>query len=159
METPPAGPSRLSSVADIGIAAGLGALGAGVLLAPHFAEGGADAEVRTLRISVAVLSIFTAALWILVRRAGRELRRMEELLTDVRFGAGTRRDRDAVDILVQALRTTDARARETALRTLRKISGLDLGPDPVPWEQWWTAARPTFVRSGAPPEQGPAGKK
>ena len=157
METPPEGSSRLSAVADIVIAAGLGLLAAGVVLAPYISGGGAEAEVRALRVSVAILCVITAVLWLLVRRAGRDLRRMDELLTDVRFGSGTRRDRDAVDILVRALGTPDARARETALRTLRKISGLELGPDPGPWEQWWAAARPTFVRSGAPPEKAASG--
>jgi len=121
-----------------------------VLGGPLFGREGAD-RVRALETVLALFCLATAYLVFRVRRMGRKLAAVEDLLSDVRFGPGTKRDRDAVDILVQALRVTDEGARTTALRTLRKISGIDLGEDPAPWEEWWTVARSTFVRPGPPP--------
>jgi hypothetical protein len=105
------------------------------------------------------LCLFMAYVYLQVRRLRRRVVAAEDLLADVRFGPGTKRDRDAVDILLHALRTSDANARETALRTLRKITGLDLGEDPRPWEEWWSVARNTFVRMGGAPGGSPAEKK
>lgn len=118
-----------------------------------------EEQQRAQRIAVGLLCFLCAFLWFHSRRLRRRIGAAEDLLADVRFGPGTKRDRDAVDILVQALRVSDASARETALRTLKKISGLDLGEDPRPWEEWWSAARATFVRPGGAPAGPPAGKK
>lgn len=112
-----------------------------------------DEHRRVLETALAVSCIVSAWLVFRVRRMGRKMCAVEELLADVRFGPGTKRDRDAVDILVQALRVSDEGARTTALRTLRKISGLDLGEDASTWEEWWSVARSTFVRPG--PQPGP----
>ena len=152
MDAPEGRDRPLSVAADWFIAAWLVVLGTGVVVSHSLFGEGPEGQVRALRVATGVLCVVVAMLYVLVRRTRRDLRRLDELLTDVRFGSGTRRDRDAVDILVTALRTSDERARETALRTLRKISGLDLGPDAGPWEIWWRAARKTFVRApaGAP---------
>ncbi len=101
-----------------------------------------------LRLAVAVLCLLCAYLWVQVRRTRRGLARVDDLLTDVLYGSGTKRDREAVDILILALRGPDSRGRETSLRTLRKLAGVDLGEDPRPWEDWWAASRPTFTRPG-----------
>lgn len=113
---------------------------------------GAD-HLRVLETGLAVVCLLAAWLSFRVRRLGRRLRAIEELMADVRFGPGTKRDREAVDILVQALRVSDEGARTTALRTLRKISGIDLGEEAAAWEEWWSVARSTFVRPG--PQPGP----
>ncbi len=121
-----------------------------------------ETDLVVLRWAVGSLLLIVGWQALSLRSVHRDLRRMEELLVDVRFGTGVRRDRDAVDILVKALRTPDERARETALRTLRKISGVDLGAEPEPWEAWWRAARATFVRPGNQPLPAPGprpGKK
>jgi hypothetical protein len=112
-----------------------------------------DDHRRTLETVLALACLVLAWLAFRVRRMGRSLRAVEELMADVRFGPGTKRDREAVDILVQALRVSDESARTTALRTLKKISGLDLGDDAGTWEEWWSVARSTFVRPG--PRPGP----
>lgn len=145
-------PGALSTAVDFLVFLALCVPGILVLRLPLPGEEGATPrDVVIHRAALLVLSVAAGWLWLDSRRTRRLLRRMDDLLTDVRFGEGTRRDRDAVDILLRALRTPDARARETALRTLRKISGLDLGEDPAPWEEWWRAARSSFVRPGPPP--------
>lgn len=108
---------------------------------------------RVLETVLALTCLLSAWLVFRVRRMGRRLRAIDELMADVRFGPGTKRDREAVDILVQALRVSDEGARTTALRTLKKISGIDLGDDAGAWEEWWSVARSTFVRPG--PQPGP----
>jgi hypothetical protein len=145
--------SPVSGFADVVVILGLLLLGGGVMLSPLVFREDTFEQVRSLRLAAAILCLLNAGTWYLLRRAIRDLRRMDDLLTDVRFGPGTKRDRDAVDILVQALRAPDARARETALRTLRKISGMDLGEDPAAWERWWTVARATFTRPGPAPKK------
>ncbi len=145
-------PPLLARLGDWTVAALMVGMGYASWLSALPGEEGADpAAGRIHRVTLALLSLVAAGLWLQLRAAQRDLRRMDELLTDVRFGSGTRRDRDAVDILVRALRAPDDRARETALRTLRKISGIDLGADPAEWEKWWSASRTTFVRMGPPP--------
>ena len=149
METPPEGPGLASRLADSLVVAALVA----TALAVEFAGllGASASQRETIhRVALALLCFVAAYLWILARRSARSVGRIRPLLDDVLFGPGTKRDREAVDILVEALRTPDDRARTTALRTLRKISGLDLGEDPGPWETWWSAARPTFTRPGPP---------
>ncbi len=141
---------RLASrVADVVVVATLAALALGVLYDPESGE----AADRRLRWAVAALAGSTAILWILLQWTRRTLAEVGELLADVRFGSGTRRDREAVDILVRALRTPEAAVRETALRQLRRITGQDLGDDPGAWAKWWAAARGGFSRGG---DAGPA---
>jgi len=128
----------------------LAVLLAAVLVAfgPRLGQSGED-HARVLRVVVAALCVALGLLLVLVRSLRRDLLAMDELLDDVRFGAGTKRDRDAVDILVRALRAPDERAREAALRTLRKITGADHGEDAGAWEAWWRASRGTFTRASA----------
>ena len=86
-------------------------------------------DAQEARLVVTVLCVFCAVLWLHSRRLERKIAHFDELLTDVRFGEGTKRDRDAVDILVRAMETNDPGVRETALKTLRKITEQDFtGP-------------------------------
>lgn len=144
----PGGSSSLRSIAAWSGAVALYLAGFGPLLASGLADLDPADELRVLRWSVAALGILGASAWLLLMRTRQEMAVVEDLLADVRFGPGTKRDRDAVDILVKALRVEDPGVRETALRTLRKITSRDLGPDPGPWETWWAGARESFSRSG-----------
>jgi hypothetical protein len=140
------------------LAAGLAGVGVAVLLDGR-GEGDPGEREWRLRIYIAVLSFWSAALWLALQRTRFALDRMEELLDDVRFGTGTKRDRDAVDILVRALRVDDRAVVEKALLNLKRITGQDLGEDPGRWEEWWRAARATFTRGGAvPPGRGGGAK-
>src|SRR5688572_11809760 len=145
MIDPPDVETPQARAADWLVAATLAASGVlvGVLGRGFFVES-AD-QVQVLELVLSLVCLIAAWLVFRVRRMGRRLRAIDELMADVRFGPGTKRDREAVDILVQALRVSDAGARATALRTLKKISGIDLGDDSAAWEEWWTVARSTFV--------------
>jgi hypothetical protein len=134
--------------------------GGAALLLPRFMDLDAAQETRLLRTTLFLVAIFAAVMWGMLMRTRQQMAVMEDLLNDVRFGPGTKRDRDAVDILVRALRTSDAGVRETALRTLRKLSGLDLGDEALVWETWWSGARSTFTRvGGRPAGKGDAGER
>ena len=153
MIDPPEVENPLARAADWIVAGGLALSGLLVGIGgPLLGLEGEDHR-RVLETVVAVACIVVAWLAFRVRRMGRGLRAVEELMADVRFGPGTKRVREAVDILVQALRVSDEGARTTALRPLKKISGLDLGGDAATWEEWWRVARSTFVRPG--PQPGP----
>jgi hypothetical protein len=140
-DPPPAGQRLFAWVLAFGIAG----LGVSVLIVGRGDED-PSAREQFLRVAVAVLSFWSAALWLALQRMRHDMDRLEDLLEDVRMGAGVKRDRDAVDILVKALRTPDAGTAGKALANLRRISGLDLGEDPSEWEEWWRNARGTFVR-------------
>ena len=161
MPTPDAGPSEedrptlgdrllVLAIFVIGCLPGLAGL------FPHHGETEYYARVRLalLGVSVMMLAAVTGMLWLYLQRTRRRLAAMDELLDDFRFGQGTKRDREAVDILVRALRQEDPEVRETALRTLRKITGHDLGPDARRWEAWWTGARSAFTRATSAPAPG-----
>ena len=114
---------------------------------------GSGVERGPATVVVAMLCVGLALLGAEVRALRRQVARMEDLLSDVRFGAGTKRDRDAVDILIRALRTPDPEVQETALRTLRKLCGQDLGKHPEAWETWWKVSRATFTRAAPAPQK------
>jgi len=148
-------PDIHTRLADWGVLIALLVLANYLVVQPRLEGTTGEGQVRTLGVSVAVLAAITAYLWLLTRRSRRALLRIEDMLTDVRFGTGTRRDREAIDILVRALRTPDPNVQETAKRTLRKITGEDLGDRAEAWETWWKVARPSFSRPGPPPGAPP----
>ena len=148
LDTNPAVPNRLARVADAALIVTALTVVALLVFGPRLGHETED-QVRLLRVVAAGLSLLLVLVFIEVRALRRQVLVMEDLLSDVRFGAGTKRDRDAIDILVRALRVSDAATRETALRTLRKLAGQDLGDKSEAWEAWWKASRETFTRSSA----------
>jgi hypothetical protein len=65
---------------------------------------------------------------------------METVLTAFQQGGFPRRESEAVDILIAALRGRSESAREAALRQLRRLTGQDFGLKADAWEQWWKTA-------------------
>ena len=55
---------------------------------------------------------------------------------------------EAVEILLESLRSDDARVRETAARQLGKLTGEAFGEDVDAWEDWWSANQRAFRRGG-----------
>jgi hypothetical protein len=51
---------------------------------------------------------------------------------------------EAIEILLQALKTGQDRARSVASSQLRNLTGQDLGEDYQAWSEWWTANKGTF---------------
>jgi len=128
----------------------LGACGAAVFLLGKF--GGdrvsPDDERALLRTVVALLCFWAGFLWLLLHRTRCELAEMRSTMGDLRWGAETVRQREAVDLLLRAVRLADRRVVDTAYKNLRRITGQDFGEDARAWERWWSGARETFVRPG-----------
>ena len=52
--------------------------------------------------------------------------------------------REPIEILLQALRTTEGETQAKAHAHLQRLTGQDLPPDPVLWDSWWQNNRDTF---------------
>jgi hypothetical protein len=100
-----------------------------------------------MRIAVGVLCFYMALLVI-------ERQRMEVTFRDVlaafqRFKAerlaetargaepSPQQKREAIAILIAALRADSASARQHALQNLQRLTGQDFGPDAAAWERWF----------------------
>ncbi len=76
---------------------------------------------------------------------------MAQLIGAIRAQAGKRGTppspevvREAVEILIHSLRSSEAHVRETAARELRKLTGQEFGPDHESWVLWWAANKERF---------------
>jgi hypothetical protein len=139
-------PHPIVRIVDVSLLIGVALVVILLVFGPRIGQSPED-QSSLLRVVASGLCLVLVFLLFQVRDLRRKVLVMDYVLDDVRFGAGTRRDRDAVDILIRALRTPDAEVRETAQRTLRKLCGKDLGKDPEVWEAWWKASRSTFTRA------------
>ena len=52
--------------------------------------------------------------------------------------------RQPIEILLQALRTTEGETQAKAHAHLQRLTGQDLPLDPVVWDSWWQNNRDTF---------------
>jgi hypothetical protein len=116
-------------------------------------------EVQVLAFAVGFLFLYMAVL----TREKYRLRSVTldtlEALNMLLYGPGYRRHREAVDLLVRALRSAEGEARRTALRTLREMTGQTFGDDAEAWESWWSENRSRFRLHAAKdsgPEETPA---
>jgi hypothetical protein len=105
---------------------------------------------QAARLAIAVLFVGVALLFGEVRRVRRD---MALLLSALKAQAGAAADKDqrlAVDVLVSALESPEARVREVAHRNLVRITRQDLPLDAARWKAWWSGARAAFPASGHP---------
>lgn len=58
--------------------------------------------------------------------------------------------REAIDILVQSMRSANPGVRKTASVQLRNLTGQELGESAETWEEWWKRNRPGFGAPEAP---------
>ncbi len=58
--------------------------------------------------------------------------------------------REAIDILVQSMRSANPGVRRTASVQLRNLTGQELGESAEAWEEWWGKNRPRFSAPEAP---------
>lgn len=104
----------------------------------------------TARLAVAALFVAVALLFGEVQRVRRD---MALLLGALKAQAGTAAHKDqrmAVDVLVSALESPEARVREVAHRNLVRITRKDLPLDAARWKAWWGEARASFPAEGHP---------
>lgn len=104
------------------------------------------------RVGVVLLFL---GLSILLGEVAMQRDHLSMLLKLIRAGSSARRDdREAVDILIQGLSSSEAQVRERALHHLRRLTGQNLPADAQRWQAWWAAHREGFAAADAP--AGPA---
>lgn len=54
---------------------------------------------------------------------------------------------EAVEILLQSLKSGQERVRRTAAEQLRNLTGQDLGEDFAAWSAWWASNKGTFGKT------------
>lgn len=112
------------------------------------------AALRVIDENFGIVRLISAALgfgFLYLVTVSREVARTRERLLDLMeqvlklfYGPNFRRDRQAVDILVRGMRSSDVGVQRSSLQHLRRLTGEDKGDDPDAWEEWWLSARSTF---------------
>ena len=75
--------------------------------------------------------------------------RMAELMEAMHqllYGKDYRRDREAIDILLNSLDAADKETAKSAHTHLMRLTGQNFAQDPKVWRSWWDANRKTFER-------------
>ncbi|MBI1850815.1 MAG: hypothetical protein HYR85_10770 [Planctomycetes bacterium] len=113
-------------------------------------------ETAVLRCAIGFLFVYFATLT-------REKYRMKFIIEDVLealntflYGKDYRRHREAVEILLRSLQSSDRNLRAKAVDALEKITGQRFGDDPGAWRKWWELNQRTFRArvAGATPVEG-----
>jgi hypothetical protein len=150
------GQRNRAGAADRALAVFLFLVGLWVVFAPGFLgwndlrERGLESAV--LRLLVGSLFVFVSGTLIERRRTQRALGDVHEALNMLVYGRNYRRDREAVEILLRALRSKDAEVREKAWKSLRDLTGCDFALDAEVWESWWKANERRFALKSKRPD-------
>jgi hypothetical protein len=104
----------------------------------------------TARLAIAVLFVGVALLFGEVQRVRRDMALLLSALKAQAGGAAAKDQRLAVDVLVSALESPEARVREVAHKNLVRITRQDLPLDAARWRDWWSGARAAFPVEGHP---------
>lgn len=111
-------------------------------------------EVRMLQILIGFLFLFEA---VSIREKNRLRTRVHELfegLNMLLYGKNYRRDREAILILIHALRGKDVDVRNKAWVNLKRLTGQDFALDHEVWSSWWTANEKHFATTKKRPDEG-----
>ena len=143
------GKSSAGGRTDRAAAAVLFLLGLWVAFGPGFL--GWD-YIRAHNLEPAVLRLLTGFAFLFLAGGLLQRQRAEHALADVHramnmllYGRNYERDREAVRILLRALRSKDAEVREKAWRSLKGLTGSDFALDAGVWEAWWQANEKHFA--------------
>ena len=69
-----------------------------------------------------------------------------EALNQLLYGKDYARDREAIELLLNALDGTDPAARRAGHENLVRLTGQNFAPDPLVWRSWWAASQKTWAR-------------
>lgn len=70
-----------------------------------------------------------------------------EALHQLLYGKDYKRDREAIEILLDALETGTADNAKSAYEHLKRLTGQNFASDPKVWRAWWEANKRSFERS------------
>jgi hypothetical protein len=117
-------------------------------------------ETRVLTLLVGFLFLYFSALAREKDRLRLVTGEIVEGLNRAIHGADVKSQRDAVGMLIEGLKSDNAKVRAISLRQLRRLTGADPGDDHAAWTAWWrengdkfTPAR-TSVGAGAVDAEG-----
>lgn len=136
--------ARGPSLAPVALLLGLCLVAAAIL--DFFADFLAQ-EIGLQRVLAGALGfLFLYVAWLArgqARLRERLLDLMEEVLR-VFYGPDFRRERQAIDILVNAMESDSSSVRESSREHLIRLTGNDQGEDAVAWADWWDEHRSNF---------------
>jgi hypothetical protein len=117
-------------------------------------ERAAGGEVPLLAVAVGFVLVLVGALSFEKHRVRVRVAEMTEALHQLLYGKDYHREREAVEILLEALESDDAERADTAHRHLVRLTGQHFARDPRVWRAWWAANRRTFERQRSGPGGG-----
>ncbi|MEN8148533.1 MAG: hypothetical protein ABFS86_01850 [Planctomycetota bacterium] len=109
-------------------------------------------ELRILQVLVGFLFLFQAVSILEKNRLRRRVHELYEGLNMLLYGKNYRRDREAIVILVNALRGKDEDVRNKAWQNLKRLTGKDFALDHEVWSTWWKANEKHFATKARRPE-------
>ena len=105
---------------------------------------GGDAQLVGAGVGVAFFALAVQS-WESAKLRMR-MAELMEALHQLLYGKDYRRDREAIDILLNSLDGSDSEASKTAHAHLMRLTGQNFAQDPKVWRSWWDAHRKTFER-------------
>ncbi|MEW6741967.1 MAG: hypothetical protein AB1486_04330 [Planctomycetota bacterium] len=146
-------PSRVAPVALVVVGLMLVVIG---LVSPlRDWVGGGFGTDRLLLLAVGFQFFYIA---VLLQEKDRLRTRFKELLDQILrafYGKNYQRERQAIDILIQAVEGLDDAVCTSAISHLRRLTGKDFGRDAEAWREWWSKSRSTFRRADLPSREEP----
>jgi len=111
-------------------------------------------DVRLLRILVGFLFLFQAVAIVEKNRIRRRVDDLFEGLNMLLYGKNYRSDREAIVILINAMKGKDEGVRTKAWENLKRLTGQEFAPDHQVWSAWWKANEKHFAANMKRPAGG-----
>jgi hypothetical protein len=107
-------------------------------------------ETALVSVGVGVAFLLCASLALEKDQLRAHAAEMMESLHSLLFGKSYKRDREAIEILLNTLESSDAAMSESAYAHLTRLTGQNFARDPSVWRSWWAAHQRTWSRSATP---------
>jgi hypothetical protein len=120
-------------------------VGLWIVLGPEFLGWTEEATVSLQRILLGFLFLFFAGAVLERQRLRRRIDEAYEALNMLLYGRSYRRDREAIRILLNGLRSEEEDVRVKSWKNLKKLTGQDFALDVEVWRSWWEANEKRFA--------------
>jgi hypothetical protein len=105
-------------------------------------------EIALLRFFLGFSILLMVGLIFEKNRMRGHMRELVDGLNRMLYGKDYARDREAVDLLMQAATGSNQDIVKKAVRSLEKITGQRFGRDIEAWQAWWLTSRESFKIKG-----------
>lgn len=102
-------------------------------------------ETTVMRVLVGFLFLFFAGSVIEKNRLRRAYGELLEAMNMLLYGKDYRRDRAAIRILLNGLRSKEEKVRRSSWENLKRLTGQDFAMDAGVWAAWWAANERRFA--------------